>query len=853
MKPPDYLDLSGITEKDAQERSQNEGYNELPSSKQRSVIAITLEVFREPMFILLVTGGIIYFLLGEPQEALLLLSFVFVVMGITIYQERKTEHALEALKELSSPRALVIRCGIQKRIAGREIVREDIMILKEGDRVAADAIVLQETNLLIDESLLTGESVPVRKSAWNGVALTVAPGGDDLPFVYSGSLIIQGQGIAKVTATGTNTEIGKIGKTLESLKPEPTPLQQETGDLVKKIALIGFFLFLIIVFTYGLVRNDWLNGLLAGITLAMAILPEEFPVVLTIFLALGAWRMSRKNVLTRKITAIETLGSATVLCVDKTGTLTLNRMRIKKIFANNDFYDLEMKRNESLPEQFHELVEYSILASQKDPFDPMEKAIKKLGEYKLSNTPHIHYDWNLIHEYPLSKSLLAMSHVWQSPNGQDYIIASKGAPEAILDLCHLSPSQIDDLSKKISMLANEGLRVIAVAKASFRKEQLPSQQHAFNFLFLGLIGLEDPIRSSVPEALDECYRAGIRIIMITGDYPATAQNIARQIKLQQATEVITGHELTTMNDSELQNRIKSIGICARVVPEQKLRIVNALKANGEIVAMTGDGINDAPALKASNIGIAMGGRGTDVAREAASLVLLDDDFSSIVAAIRMGRRIFDNLQKAMAYIVSIHIPIAGMSLIPVLVNWPLVLLPVHIAFLQLIIDPTCSIVFEAEPEEKNIMDRPPRKQHEHLFNRNVLVISLLQGLSVLFIILTIFFFSLNSGRGASEARAMTFTTLIIANLGLILTNRSWLTTIPSSLASHNRALGWVLGGAVLFLALVLYVPFLRGLFRFKILHPNDLFICFSAGIISIIWFEFLKTIKNREKKTSLLL
>jgi Ca2+-transporting ATPase len=841
----DVNSITGLAEHEAAERLKREGYNELPSSKQRSIFAIAFDVIREPMFLLLVACGTIYLVLGDIREAIMLLGFVFVVVGITLYQERKTERALEALRDLSSPRALVIRERRQKRIAGREVVRGDIIVLNEGDRVPADAALLSCINLSVDESLLTGESVSVRKTSCSEVPPWVRPGGEDLPFVYSGTLVVKGQGIATVLSTGVNTEIGKIGKALQSVELEETPLQKETGKIVRNLALLGLFLCLLVVIVYGLTRGDWLNGFLAGITLAMALLPEEFPVVLTIFLALGAWRISQKRVLTRRVPAVETLGAATVLCVDKTGTITQNRMSVSKLSTVGGFFDVDYRNKGHIPELFHEVIEFSILASQKDPFDPMERAFKELGGQYLARTEHIHDDWTLVHEYPLSNSLLALSHVWKSPKGDEYVIAAKGSPEAIADLCHFNETQKQEMSKAIESMAKEGLRIIGVAKAYFKITDLPGQQHDFTFEYLGLVGLADPIRPGVAEAVRECHTAGIRVVMITGDYPGTAAHIAGEIGLQNCDEIITGSALDHMDDSELQQRIKSVNIFARVVPEQKLRLVNALKAIGEVVAMTGDGVNDAPALKAAHIGIAMGGRGTDVAREASALVLLDDDFSSIVAAVRMGRRIFDNLKKAIAYIFAVHVPIAGMSLIPVLFKWPLVLLPMHIVFLELIIDPACSVVFEAEPEEADVMTRQPRRPDAPLFGTRTVWLSLLQGVSVLLILIAVYVISLKRGQGEEDARALTFTTLIIANLGLIFVNRSWSRTVLATLRSPNRALWWVTGVALAFLGLVLYAPFFRKLFHLSVLHPTDILICFAGGVISILWFEVLKMVNQR--------
>ncbi|MEK7229151.1 MAG: cation-translocating P-type ATPase [Candidatus Binatota bacterium] len=846
----DISNFSGLTEQEAAERLREEGYNEIPSTKRRSIVAIAFELVRQPMFLLLVGGGVIYLLLGDVREALMLLGFVIVVMGITFYQERKTERALEALRDLSSPRALVIRDGQEKRIAGRDVVRGDIVILTEGDRVPADAMLLSGVNLSVDESLLTGESAPVRKVVWDGAMALRRPGGDDLPFVFSGTLVVRGHGMGRVHATGMKTEIGKIGKALQTVETEETLLQKETGRWVRNLALLGLSLSLLVVVLYGLTRGHWLDALLAGIALAMAMLPEEFPVVLTVFLALGAWRISQRQVLTRRVPAVEALGSTTVLCVDKTGTLTFNRMSVRKIFAQGEFYDLAKDTQEPLPESFHELVEFAILASQREPFDPMEKALRRLGGRHLCGTEHLHDDWNLVREYPLSQTMLSLAHVWESPSGGEFVIAAKGAPEAIADLCHLDGDGMRALAGAIYSMADEGLRILGVARATFRQPSLPGDQHDFDFEFLGLMGFADPVRPTVAGAVKECYGASIRVVMITGDYPVTAQNIARQIGLASADEYITGAELDGMDDAELRRRIQTVNIFARVMPEQKLRLVNALKANGEIVAMTGDGVNDAPALKAAHIGIAMGARGTDVAREASALVLLDDDFSSIVQAVKLGRRIFDNLKKALAYIFAIHVPIAGLSLLPVLLRWPLVLFPVHIAFLELIIDPACSVVFEAEPEERDVMRRPPRNPKEPLFDRRTVGLSVMQGLGVLFIVAVVYIVALYRGQDEMDARALTFGTLIIANLGLILTNRSWSRTILATLDAPNRALWWVVGGALLFLGLVFYIPFLKDMFRFSTLHAVDLVICLAAGVLSILWFEGFKLFNGMRPKHS---
>ena len=843
------LDLdsfTGLSREKAEEKLKTEGYNELPESKKRGVFGIIIEVIHEPMFILLVASGLIYFVLGDISEGLMLMSFVLVIIGITVYQEQKTERALEALRNLSSPRALVIRDGEQVRIPGREVVTGDLVILVEGDRVPADGVLLSSNNVSVDESLLTGESVPVRKISWTEGMQAERPGGDDLPFVYSGTLVVQGQGLAEVRSTGAGTEMGKIGSVLQTVERDETRLKGEISRIVRTIAIVGLFLCAVIVVVYGFSRGNWIEGFLAGITLAMAILPEEFPVVLTIFLALGAWRISRKNVLTRQVPAIETLGSATVLCVDKTGTLTENRMTVQSFFASGRMCEHDATGKNSVAEICHEMAEFAILACKKDPFDPMEKALFRLGEGDFGTTEHIHSGWELVQEYPLSPELLAMLNVWRSPEGKDYIIASKGAPEAIADLCHFSEEKRQELSVDINMMASQGLRILGVAKASFSLAELPMGQHDFTFTFLGLVGFADPVRPQVADAVKECYSAGIRVIMITGDYPLTAQNIGRQIGLINTDLCITGAELERMSDEELIRRINNVTLFARVVPEQKLRIVNALKASGEVVAMTGDGVNDAPALKSADIGIAMGGRGTDVAREASSLVLLDDNFISIVSAVRLGRRIFDNLKKAMAYIFSIHVPIAGMSLIPVLFNLPLVMLPVQIVFLELVIDPACSIVFESEKEERNIMDRPPRQKIEGLFTKRTLALSLLQGFVVLAIVLAVYVDALAWGYSEDEVRTLTFTTIVVANLFLILTNRSWSDTILTTLRTPNKAMWYVFAGTIVCLLLVLYIPVLQSLFGFGTVPLTDLVICALAGASGIIWFECFKFWNTRK-------
>jgi Ca2+-transporting ATPase len=754
------------------------------------------------MFVLLVAAGSLYLVMGQLGDALMLLGFVFVVMGITVIQERRTERALEALRDLSSPRALGARAGRRQHIAGREVVRGDVLLIAEGDRVPADAILRRSSNVGVDEALLTGESVAVRKTASVDAQVLQRPGGDDLPSLFAGTLVTCGQAVAEVIATGSRTELGKIGKALQRIRIEATPLQKETGRIVRTLAILGLATCAVVVVAYSLTRGGswrvWKEGLLDGISMAMAILPEEFPVVLTVFLALGAWRISRSHVLTRRMPAIETLGAATVLCVDKTGTLTQNQMTLKCLATETEKLELDetIKR---LPERFGSLLQTAVLASKPDPFDPMERALHGASRRLVVRDEHVNRDWSMTREYPLTARLLAVTHAWQLSPGSAVVIASKGAPEAIAELCHLSAERRSRIEKAVKDLASQGLRVLGIARGEVVAGQLPSEHRLLVPDFMGLVAFEDPLRATVPAAVAECRTAGIRVVMITGDYPETARSIARQAGLSNKEPVITGQELDTISDADLAHRIRGTQIFARVVPEQKLRIVTALKANGEIVAMTGDGVNDVPALKAAHIGIAMGGRGTDVAREAAALVLLDDDFSSIVSAIKLGRRIYDNIKKAVTFILAVHVPIAGLSIAPIFFpSWPLLLMPVHIVFLELIIDPSCSIIFEAEEAEADVMQRPPRSPAERLFSRKTVSVALSQGLSVLTVCLGIVFLAQPS-HGADAARALSFATLVVAFLTIILVNRSWTRTILSTIRAPNAALWWVVTGAGLLL------------------------------------------------------
>ncbi len=837
--------INGLSSADAAQRLTDNGANALPGGKRRTLASIVWETAREPMFVLLLAAATLYLLFGDLIEGISLFAAVVIMLSLTLYQEGKTERAIEALRDLTSPRARVVRDGESVRIAGRDVVEGDIILLAEGDRVPADAVLLEGNELHADESLLTGEPVPVRKIAAYGEALQASatptqPGGDDLPYVYSGTLIVQGHGTARVTATGPRSAIGRIGTSLGTLVTERSPLQKQTAVLVRNLALLALVLSLALVAIYGVMRGDWLQAVLAGIALAMALLPEEYPVVMTIFPALGAWRLSKEKVLTRRINAIETLGATSVLCSDKTGTLTENRMTVARLQTADAMHAVDYGSAGELPEAFHTLVEFTILASAIDPFDPMEKAFHRLGEHFLANTEQLHNNWTLAHGYGLTPELRAMAQVWKTVDGVAHVVAAKGAPEAIIELCHLDAATQARISAEVDAMAKDGLRVLGVARATHIGENWPEGEHDFAFDYVGLIGLADPIRPEIPGAIAECRAAGIRVIMITGDYPATAHAIATQAGLAVSDDsVLSGEQIEKFSDSVLQSRLKIATVCARIAPEQKLRIVQALKADGEIVAMTGDGVNDAPALKAAHVGVAMGGRGTDVAREAASLVLLDDNFASIVRAVRLGRRIFDNLQKSMSYLLAVHVPIAGMALLPVLLGWPGMLFPLHIAFLELVIDPACSLAFENEPAEADVMRRPPRSTTAKLFGGATLAFAFLQGLGALAIVVGAYGWGQHN-LTEHEARAFAFCTLVVANLALILSNRSRSGSLMTSIRRPNRTLWLVSAGTVVLLSLVIYVPTLAGLFRFAPLPLSILLAVFGLAAISALWFELVR-------------
>ncbi len=866
----------GLSTPEALRRLQAEGPNLLPGSAPKSNLAIVREVVTEPMFLMLLAAGGIYLALGDRAEALFLLGFVFVVIGITLAQERKTQRALESLRDLSAPRALVIRDGQEHRIAGRDVVRGDLLVLREGDRIAADALLL-EGQLEVNESLLTGEAVPVAKTpdpteispaheAASGGASSAdrPPLGGTAPLggsaahdvasvgamLYASTVVTRGVGLAQVCAIASATAVGRIGADLARTVEPPSPLQQASRKLVRRLGLGA-----LVLAAVQLLLGWWWNGrplldsLLSSIALAMALLPEEIPVILTAFLALGAWRISKQKVLTRRPSAVEALGAITVLAVDKTGTLTLNRLAVAELATAEARFTPD--NAQELPEVFHRLTEFAMLATPGDPFDPMEKAIQQFGHGWLAGTEHVHDGREPEFEYALSHEILAMTRVFASAHPSQHLLATKGAPEAVADLCHLSPGHREAIQRQVEDMATRGLRVLGVACGRWSgvaatpgaEPAWPQSQHDFDFEFLGLLGLADPPRPEVPAALAECRRAGVRVIMMTGDHPATARAIARQVGLSDRPGVMTGAEMAALDDAALLERLRQVDLCARLQPTHKMRLVQVLRAAGEVVAMTGDGVNDAPALKAADVGIAMGERGTDVAREAAALVLLDDSFARIVAAIRQGRRIDDNIRKATRFVFAVHMPILGLALVPALLQWPVLLLPVHIVLLELLVDPACSIVFEAEPESRSLMDRAPRSAGDSPFSGRLIGQGVLQGLGMTAILLLGQAWLVSRGESVAQGRSVVFGTLVVCVMLLISANRDLTRPALARVGATNPWL-WRMAAAIgLLLAAMLGVPWLREVMRLAPPGAEGLAVAVCLLALCSVWLECVRRLR----------
>ena len=846
---------TGLTAAVAAVRLAAEGPNELAHATSRPWWRTVVDVLKEPMLLLLVIAGAVYLALGDRTEALVLLGFACLSVGITVVQERRTEAALAALRDLSSPRALVIRDGQRLRIPGHEVVRGDLVCLAEGDRIPADGALQEAHHLQVDESLLTGESLPVAKQIAppSSNADSGGQASADHSQVFGGTLVTTGSGLVEVTATGPRSAIGRIGGLLGTIETAAPALQQETRRLVLWFAGIGGAVSVLAVVLYGLYRGGWLDALLAGIVIGMSMLPEEFPVVLTVFMAMGALRLAKARVLTRRAAMIEVLGSATTLCTDKTGTLTENRMRIVRLrLSDGQEVTVDANLETPLPEAFLPLLDYGLLASAPQPHDPMEKAFHELAERHGREPPSVGASEasSPAHRYPLSTELLAVSHVWEAAEpGNPALVATKGAPEAVARLCRMDAAAVQKLGAAVDELAAQGLRVLAVAQAHWHQQSnatatgLPETPEGFDFEYLGLVGLADPVRPEVPAAVAECQAAGIRVVMITGDYPATARAIGVAAGLARDAaqlRLLSGPELAALDDDALAAQVKAIDVFARILPEQKLRIVLALQRAGEVVAMTGDGVNDAPALKAADIGIAMGGRGTDVAREAAGIVLLDDNFGSIVGAVRLGRRIYGNLQKAMGFIVAVHIPIAGLAILPLATGLPLLLGPLHIAFLEMVIDPVCSLAFEVESGDADAMQRPPRVRGARLFSRHRVLRAALQGLLALGLLVGLTLALHYQGVAAGALRTVGFFALVACIVALILANR----TATRGGAPRHRSSNPVLTGILVAVGLALTVsqlwPTATRLFHFERLGTGLTALALGTGAVLLLVTELAK-------------
>lgn len=819
------MNMEGLSEREAALLLSKFGLNELPAEKKGSLFDSAVKIVREPMILLLILAGVISFVLAERVDGMLLISTVFIIIGISLFQERRTETALSALRSLSAPQALVIRSGKRIRIPTKEVVPGDLIQLLEGDRVPADAEIIDLKYLVLDESLLTGESVPVTKNL-----------GDQ---VFTGTLVVRGHGIAIVRTTGKSTELGRIGSSLSGMKEQLTRLQLSISRIVKGIGIGALLTVTFVIAVYGVTRGNWLEGALAGIAVAMALIPEELPVILTIFMTLGAWRMTKVGVIVRRTATIEALGSVTVLCVDKTGTLTKNEMKIEELkLLNGDTWNASSAIN---PE-FEELISIGSLATPTVAFDPMDLAFKTL------ETSNRLASYKSLSEIPLSKERLIYTHVWQKENR--VIVAAKGAPEHIARICGLSETQLNSFHDLVATSASHGFRVIAVAKMELSESEFRSKKiDEIGLQFLGFSILRDPIRDGVPDAINLCRAAGIRTIMITGDHPATAIAVANEIGIP-SSSFMTGEILSQASDSDLREKVKSVSIFARVTHDHKLRLINALKANGEIVGMTGDGINDAPALRAADIGIAMGGRGTDVAREASDMIITDDNFVSIVSGIKRGRTIFSNIKKAIIYVIAIHVPIFGMAIIPILNPiWPLVFLPALIAFHEIVIDPAASIVYEVEQSDPEIMNQKPRAATASLISRLDFLYSVLQGLSVFALVAIIYFVSLGNGSSDNRVRSLTFGTLLISNVILIMINRSRdLTIYRTVFKIKNVAAPWIALLAISILLILINVKVFREAFDLELLAISDYLVLAGLSYLSLCWTDLRKLLISAKAK-----
>ncbi|WP_455810105.1 cation-translocating P-type ATPase [Clostridium butyricum] len=825
--------LGGLNSEEVEKLQKKYGMNELVIQEKPNMLKKFLGVFKEPMFLLLLIAATVYFLLGAPKDGAIMLVFVGFVASITFIQEWKTEKTMNALKDLTSPKVNTLRNGKNILIKSTELVPGDVVFLSEGERIPADCIVLEPSNFSVDESILTGESEYVMK-----VSTTQSEKSTDYwkkDILYAGTLCVFGKCTAIVKFTGINTEYGKIGKAISEAKDEPTPLQKKVSILVKNIAIAGVILCISVMVASYFYSFNILNSILSGISLAMAIIPEEFPVVLTVFLSMGAYRLAKNNTLMRKISGVETLGSATVLCVDKTGTITQNKMKVKSIYSDGRIFN-----NEDLKNQ--ELSDLMVLSCEKDPYDPMEKAILEAANLSQLETL---YKYDLSKKIAFDSKTKRMANIYIKDN--KYYVAVKGSAETVLGLCNLDKETMDEINIEIDKMASNGLRVLALADCT--SEKVYEDLECYELTFKALVGLQDPPKEGVEEAIKLCKKAGIRVVMITGDYSKTAMAIGEEIGLKFTDKVIVGNEIDSLSENELCEVVKSCDVFSRVIPEQKMKIVKALKKNGEIVAMTGDGVNDAPALKSADIGIAMGQRGTEVAKEAAHMILMDDNFTTIVKSVKDGRRVYDNIRKAMVYILIIHIPIAAMAMFAPLFNLPPLLLPMHIMLLELIIDPTCSIVFEGEPAEANIMENPPRPPQEPLLTRNLTIKVVLQGVVMFLAAFMPFHYMIDLGISSEYARSFSLITFIVANVTLVLVNRSNTELLYHLIKEKGSKVRLIVNSMALIMVFaIVYIPILNGFFRTEKIGIYPLIFAIVLGFISTGWWEIVKIIRKIIRK-----
>jgi Ca2+-transporting ATPase len=818
-------DYCGLSSQEVRLLQQEHGKNELVPEKKNTFLKKVLEIIREPMFLLLFGTAMLYFILGEPKDGLIMIGFVVFMVSINVFQEWRTDRTLQALKDLSSPKVMVIRNGVIENIDSKELTVGDLMILEEGEKISADGRIIEMFDLGVDESTLTGESDVV----WKKVNLSTED--EDAHWqrnhCYAGTAVTQGAAIIKVNATGLKTEYGKIGQAILSAPQQSTPLEKQTRYLIKVCSLIGLMMFIMVAIATYTHSNSMIGSILAGVTLAMAMIPEEFPVILTVFLAMGAWRLAQKKSLIRRMPSVETLGSVSVLCVDKTGTLTQNKMTLQELCTFKDA-------------PLDELLYWAALGCETEPYDPMEQAILARAMSDGINK-HELFCKKLLFEYSFNSTTKMMGHVWEIDGVP--ALAAKGSPESILPLCRLTPADRAKIESAQTTLASKGYRVIAVAKRT-NMPSIPEELRGNELELLGLLGLEDPPREAVPGAIKICTKAGVRIVMITGDNGITAKSIAGKIGIPHSNEVITGKELEDMSDDELRKRIKTVNIFARVIPKHKMRIVKAFKEIGEIVAMTGDGVNDAPALKYADIGIAMGKRGTGVAREAADMILLDDNFTTIVETVKDGRRIYDNIKKAVCYVFVIHIPIAMIALMTPVMHLPLLLLPIHVVLLELIIDPTCSIIFERQPAEKDIMNRLPRSSKESLINMGMMVKALLQGMSIFVVAFGAYIYLYKNGASVELARTFALVVLGVSNLFLVYVNQSNKQFAAAMLLKWRDKVIILVNAAILSaLALIVYLPAGNDIAKTMPLSFNEIAAAVGLAALATLWWELVKVFR----------